>query len=220
VPQHVIQRGNNRAVCFGGEEDFAAYAYWLDEYSRGYGVAIHAWVFMTNHVHLLLTPEEDDSVSRMMQSVGRCYVRYFNYSYKRTGTLWEGRFKACLVDADAYLLVCQRYIEVNPVRAGMVEVPEAYPWSSYHANGLGQPAKLWTPHKIYQELGKTPGERAEAYRALFVGHIDADLLSRIRSAANQGMALGNDRFKAEIESLAGRRQQPSKRGPKPRGKRR
>jgi len=220
VPQHVIQRRNNRAVCFGGDEDFAAYAHWLDEYSREYGVAIHAWAFMTDHVHLLLTPEENTSISRMMQSLGRRYVRYFNYSYKRTGTLWEGQFKSSLVDADEYLLVCQRYIELNPVRAGMVEVPEAYRWSSYRANGLGQSAKLWTPHRRYQELGKTPNERAEVYRALFVGHVDGELLSRIRSAANQGTAPGNDRFKAKIEALTRRRVHPLKKGPKPRAKRR
>jgi len=123
------------------------------------------------------------------------------------------------VDAAEYPLTCYRYIELNPVRAGLVAAPQGYRWSSCRANGLGQPAKLWTPHKIYQELGKTPEERAEAYRALFVGRIDADLLSRIRSAANQGMALGNDRFKAEIERLAGRRQHPLKRGAKPRAKR-
>jgi putative transposase len=125
------------AVSFGGEKDFAASAHWLDERSREYGVAIHGSVFMTNHVHLLFTPEDSDSVSRMMQSLGRGYVRYFNRSYKRSGTLWEGRFKSCVVDADAYLLICQRYIELNRVRASMVETPEDYHWLSYHANRLG-----------------------------------------------------------------------------------
>ena len=132
--------------------------------------------------------------------------------------LWEGRFKSCVVDADAYLLICQRYIELNPVRAAMVEKPEDYRWSSYHANGLGQQAKLWTPHEIYLGLGKTPGERAEAYRVLFVGHIDDQTLKQIRTATNQGMALGNDRFKAEIERLACRRVRAVKKGRKPRKK--
>ena len=131
IPQHIIQRGNNRQVCFGGAEDFAAYAHWLEESSRKHRVAIHAWVFMTNHVHLLVTPETDTGISRMMQTLGRHYVRYFNYAYRRTGTLWEGRFKACAVDAVDYLLVCQRYIELNPVRAGMVNDPGEYAWSSY-----------------------------------------------------------------------------------------
>lgn len=149
IPQHIIQRGNNRQVCFASEEDFAAYAHWLEQYSREYQVAIHAWVFMTNHVHLLVTPEREDSVSRMMQTLGRHYVRYFNYSYKRSGTLWEGRFKSCLVEEENYLLICQRYIELNPVRAGMVGSPADYSWSSYRANGLSKPAKLLTPHHIY-----------------------------------------------------------------------
>jgi len=137
IPQHIIQRGNNRQVCFGSDEDFAAYAHWLEEYAKKFQVAIHAWVFMTNHVHLLLI-STDDGASLLMQALGRRYVRYFNYSYRRSGTLWEGRFKSCVVDADNYLLLCQRYIELNPVRAGMVESPGAYRWSSYRANGLGQ----------------------------------------------------------------------------------
>lgn len=142
IPQHVIQRGNNRQACFGSDEDYAAYAHWLEEYARKFRVAIHAWVFMTNHVHLLLTPETDEGVSRLMQTLGRKYVRYFNYTYKRSGTLWEGRFKSCVVEAENYLLLCQRYIELNPVRAGMVEAPGDYIWSSYRANGLGQPARF------------------------------------------------------------------------------
>ena len=117
IPQHVIQRGNNRQVCFASDEDFAAYAHWLHEYSIKFQVSIHAWVFMTNHVHLLMTPATKDGISKLMQSLGRRYVQYFNYTYKRTGTLWEGRFKSCVVDADNYLLLCQRYIELNPVRA-------------------------------------------------------------------------------------------------------
>ena len=214
VPQHIIQRGNNRQICFGSVEDFAAYAYWLEESSRKYKVSIHAWVFMTNHVHLLVTPETNDGVSMMMQTLGRHYVRYFNHTYKRTGTLWEGRFKSCVIDAEDYLLVCQRYIELNPVRAGMVNDPASYTWSSYKANGLGQRPKLWTPHRIYQQLGKTAGERSLVYRELFLAHLDQAVLAKIRTASNQGMALGNDRFKQEVESLTGRRVTSLKRGPK------
>ena len=117
IPQHIIQRGNNRQLCFASDEDCAAYVYWLAEASKKYRVAIHAWIFMTNHVHLLATSKTRDGLSKMMQVVGRHYVRYFNHSYRRTGTLWEGRFKSCVVDAEDYLLVCQRYIELNPVRA-------------------------------------------------------------------------------------------------------
>jgi len=215
IPQHIIQRGNNRQVCFAAEEDFATYAFWLNEYAQRYRIAIHAWVFMTNHIHLLATPETDTGISKMMQSLGRRYVQYFNYSYKRTGTLWEGRFKSCLVHAEQYLLICQRYIELNPVRANMVTVPAEYRWSSYRANGLGEPAKLWTPHRIYLELGDTATERTQAYQALFRGHIDTDLIHQIRQTTNQGMALGNERFKQEVEQLSGRRVTSLKRGPKP-----
>lgn len=137
IPQHVIQRGNNRQACFNSDEDFAAYAYWLKEYADKYQVQIHAWVFMTNHVHLLVTPIKESAVSQMMQSLGRCYVRYYNKTYQRSGTLWEGRFKSCLIESSGYLLQCYRYIELNPVRALMVSDPSEYRWSSYRSNGLG-----------------------------------------------------------------------------------
>lgn len=214
IPQHVIQRGNNRQVCFASDEDFAAYAYWLHEYSKKYHVSIHAWVFMTNHVHLLMTPETKDGISKLMQSLGRRYVRYFNYTYKRSGTLWEGRFKSCVVDAENYLLLCQRYIELNPVRANMVESPADYKWSSFRSNGWGQPSKLWAPHSIYCALGKSVEERAKSYQEIFKGQIDMELLNQIRQALNQGLALGNEKFKREIELLSGHRVTALKRGPK------
>lgn len=164
IPQHIIQRGNNRQVCFAADEDFSAYAHWLNEYSKKYRVTVHAWVFMTNHVHSLVTPETKDGISKLMQTLGRYYVRYFNYTYKRTGTV--GRFKSCLIDAENYLLVCQRYIELNPVRAGMVLAPGDYKWSSYQANGLGRNIEMLSPHIIYQKLGNTIEERTSAYRQL------------------------------------------------------
>jgi len=214
IPQHVIQRGNNRQTCFASEEDFTAYAHWLDEYARKYEVAIHAWVLMTNHVHLLLTPSTEDGISRLMQALGRHYVRYFNYTYKRSGTLWEGRFKSCVVDAEYYLLICQRYIELNPVRANMVAHPGDYRWSSYRANGQGKPTKLWSPHPAYQALGTSANERARVYRELIRGHLDEQVIHDIRQATQQGMVLGSDRFKQEVQRLAGRRVKPLKRGPK------
>ena len=217
TPLHIIQRGNNRQACFAADEDFSAYAHWLEKYARKYHVLIHAWVFMTNHVHLLVTPETVDGVSRLMQSLGRHYVRYFNHSYQRTGTLWEGRFKSCLVDADSYLLLCQRYIELNPVRACMVECPAEYKWSSFLVNGLAQRAAMWTPHRIYSELGRTHEECSKIYRSLFDGHIVKALLTQIRQSTNKGMALGNQRFKQEIERLSGRRVTELKRGPKKKG---
>jgi putative transposase len=215
IPQHTIQRGNNRQICFGSDEEMAAYAYWLEKYSLKYKVAIHAWVFMTNHVHLLVTPETPEGISSMMQSLGRQYVRYFNYTYKRTGTLWEGRFKSCVIDVENYLLICQRYIELNPVRANMVSRPEDYMWSSYSANGLGQQVKLCTHHNVYRQLGSTVEKRTKAYRDLFLAHIDEAIISEIRKASNKGMALGSDKFKREIEKLTGRRLYELKRGPRP-----
>ena len=214
IPQHIIQRGNNRQACFASDEDFAAYALWLEQYAKQYRVAVHAWVFMTNHVHLLVTPQTKDGTSNLMQALGRRYVRYFNYAYKRTGTLWEGRFKTCAVDEENYLLVCQRYIELNPVRANMVDHPGDYRWSSYRANGQGEAARLWTPHRIYCELGANVLECAKAYRELFRGHLDENLLRQIRRATQQGMVLGNDQFREEIERLSGRRTRTLKPGPK------
>ncbi len=214
VPQHIIQRGNNRQPCFACEEDFAAYANWLDEAATKFRVAIHAWVFMTNHVHLLATPSDQEGLSRMMQSIGRRYVRYFNHAYRRSGTLWEGRFKSCVVDAEPYLFVCQRYIELNPVRAGMVEHPGQYRWSSYSANAEAKPIHLWTPHDLWLGLGRTDQECAARYRATFRGQMDPELLDQVRVTVNRGLALGNDRFRHEIERLTGVRVSPRKRGPK------
>lgn len=212
ILQHVIQRGNNRQVCFGNEQDFAAYTGWLKDYSKKYLVDIHAWVLMTNHVHILCTPRADNAVSCLMQSLGRQYVRYFNFSYKRTGTLWEGRFKSCLVQDENYLFQLYRYIELNPVRAGMVEQPSDYIWSSYPTNALGETSALCTPHPLYFALGNEPTERQVNYRALFKHHVEAKLLEEIRVAVNKGMALGGERFKAEVESLTGRRMNAKKMG--------
>jgi len=208
----VIQRGNNRQVCFADEQDFTAYAGWLKGYSKKYQVDIHAWVLMTNHVHLLCTPRGQNAVSHMMQSLGRHYVRYFNFSYKRTGTLWEGRFKSCLVQEETYLIQLYRYIELNPVRAGMVEQPSDYVWSSYPINALGKVSELCTPHAVYLALGKDANERQASYRELFKHHVDGKLLEDIRLAVNKGMALGSERFKTEIESLSGRRMTAKKMG--------
>jgi len=215
IPQHIIQRGNNRHVCFASNEDMAAYANWLHEASVKFGVLIHAWVLMTNHVHLLVTPVNESAISRMMQYLGRYYVPYFNYTYQRSGTLWEGRFKSCLVQADAYLLACHRYIELNPVRAGMVKDPADYIWSSYRANALGLTTKLRTPHPVYEALGASKQERLSTYRALFEGELNHQCLTDIREAVNCGLVLGTDRFKDEVEQMHGQKVRLQKRGPKP-----
>jgi len=212
VPQHIVQRGNNRQVCFGGEEDMKAYLSWLKEYSVKHGVEIHAWVLMTNHVHLLCTPQEEAAVSKMMQSIGRMYVRYYNYTYQRSGTLWEGRFKASLIQSERYLLELHRYIELNPVRADMVDEPSEYSWSSYGCNALGVETELQTPHELYVALGKTKQERLVNYRALFKAHVGVELLTEIRDSLNKGLALGSERFTAQIEALTDSRITPRKAG--------
>lgn len=212
IPQHIIQRGNNRQVCFVQEQDFAVYARWLEEYALTFGVEIHAWVFMTNHVHLLATPRKDQAVSNMMQALGRRYVRYFNRKYQRTGTLWEGRFKSCLVQSERYLLQCQRYIELNPVRANMVGTPGEYAWSSHRAHAQGTKVSLHTPHPEYLRLSKSAAIRQESYRTLFSTRIDTEMTQPIRDALNKGLALGNDQFKDDMEKLAGARVRPAKMG--------
>jgi len=215
LPVHVIQRGNNRQVCFASESDFKAYANWLLEASLRFGVNIHAWVFMTNHVHLLMTPSCPAAISRTMQYLGRHYVRYFNFRYDRTGTLYEGRFKSSVVQRRNYLLSCQRYIELNPVRAGMVADPADYTWSSYRAHALGYDIAMWNPHSEYLALGATRASRTAAYREMFRQELDGELITDIRIAANAGLALGSERFRKELEQLTGQRQHHLKRGPKP-----
>ncbi|MBB3167174.1 transposase [Simiduia aestuariiviva] len=210
--QHVIQRGNNRSACFFDESDYKAYLSFLKEAAEKYSVAIHAFVLMTNHVHLLVTPADAEGVSRMMQSLGRKYVQYVNFTYRRTGTLWEGRYKSTLVDANHYLLTVYRYIELNPVRAAMVDHAANYPWSSFQGNGLGKPVQLLTPHALYQQLGATEDTRQRAYRALFRGRMAERDLTDIRTAINSAWVLGNDRFKAQIEAHLGRRVEPKARG--------
>jgi putative transposase len=210
--QHVIQRGNNREACFCAEADYKTYLAFLKDAATKHQVAIHAFVLMTNHVHLLLTPSDPQGVSRMMQDLGRKYVQYFNFTYGRTGTLWEGRYKSTLVDADNYLLTVYRYIELNPVRANMVSHASDYPWSSYQGNAAGKPIELLTPHPMYRRLGRADRERQGAYRELFRGRMPERDVATIRDATNKAWVLGDDRFKAQIEAKTGRRALPLGRG--------
>ncbi len=202
---HVIQRGNNRVACFYEPRDYEFYLSELQSSAEQFGVAIHAYVLMTNHVHLLVTPESACSSGKMMQSLGRKYVGHINSTYHRSGTLWEGRYKSTLVDSDTYLLVVSRYIELNPVRAGMVCTPGEYPWTSYHANALGQPNPLLTPHSVYVELANQPEVRQSRYLALFEKEIGQDALEEIRECTNKSWALGSDTFKDSIRGAANRR---------------
>jgi putative transposase len=211
-PLHIVQRGINREPCFFAEEDYLCYLHWLHEAARACGCAIHAWVLMTNHVHLLLTPSVPGAPSRLMQSVGRRYVQYVNRFYRRSGSLWEGRYKSSVVQAEAYLLACMRYSELNPVRAGMVADPGQYRWSSYRASGLGQADSSLTPHPLYLALSGGTEQRQAAYRALFRPQLDDEAAGDIREALRLGMPLGGERFAEAICARLGVRRNSGKRG--------
>ena len=214
-PQHVIQRGNDRQAVFLCDEDREAYLDWLLAAAQKHGCRIHAYVLMTNHVHLLASPARAESLPRMMQSLGRRYVRYLNDAHRRTGTLWEGRYRAAPIDSDRYLMLCTRYIELNPVRARMVRHPREHRWSSYPANALGAADALVTPHALYLSLGRTAAERQASYRALFRDQLDEAFIEDLRVATNGGWALGGDAFKRRIAKGAKRRAEPLPRGRPP-----
>lgn len=197
------------------DKDRKAYAHWLREGSRKHKVQIHAWVFMTNHIHLLVTPIEEMAVARMMQYVGCQYVPYYNRAHERTGTLWEGRYRSSLVQENEYFLCCQRYIELNPVRAGMTKSPADYDWSSFRANALGIPSTILTPHALYLELGKTKNARLENYRQLFNDCLDSSVLDTIRYTLDRGLVLGTEKFQIELEELTKGRVRAAKRGRPP-----
>jgi putative transposase len=205
LPVHIIQRGNNRSACFYADENYRFYLDHLGELAAMHGCAVHAYCLMTNHVHLLLTPQASDSLGGLMKGLGQRYVQYVNRSYRRSGTLWEGRFRSCLMQDDAYVLACYRYIELNPVRAGMVPHPADYRWSSYRANAQGDADALLTPHALYTSLKPSREGRLAAYREIFRHEFDSGLVDEIRQATNGNFALGNARFVAEIEQALGRR---------------
>ena len=199
IPAHIVQRGHNRQVVFLENLDFLRYISLLEKARERYACEVHAYVLMTNHVHLLVTPSTTDSISGMMQYIGRQYVPYFNSKYSRTGTLWEGRFKASIVDTSHYLLACYRYIEMNPVRAGLVSLAGEYLWSSYPANARGDTKSFITPHPGYLSLGNTPDSRRKAYKELFVEKDMEIDLPNIREHLQSGTPLGSDLFREEIE---------------------
>ncbi len=212
VPSHIVQRGNDRHACFFEEENYLFYLHCLEAACKRYRVAVHAYVLMTNHVHLLMTPTDEHGISRVMQLVGNRYVQYINKRYGRTGTLWEGRHKASLVDAERYLLACYRYIELNPVRAAMVANPAEYRWSSYRHNATGAPSIIVTPHEQFLAISADADERRHHYRELLRAGIHHDEVKEIRKAATFSMPLGSDRFKSDIETMLGRTIGQSHRG--------
>lgn len=216
-PQHVIQRGNNRNPIFLAPGDYEFFLECLKDGCARFGCSVHAYVLMTNHVHLLATPETADGISGLMQSIGRRYVPHFNYTYQRTGTLWEGRYKAVPLDSERYLMSCYRYIELNPVRAGMVARPGEYRWSSYPCNAQGKADELIHEHALYRALGAYPASRRAAYRALFRSELDEATLQELRDSINKGWVLGSKRFLAKVEAASQRRVEPLPRGGKRKG---
>lgn len=205
IPVHVVQRGNNRQYCFHQEQDRRFYLFHLSRLLPRSDCALHAYCLMTNHVHLLVTPTTPDSCARLMKDIGQLHAQYVNRTYGRSGGLWEGRFRSCLVQTEDYLLACYRYIELNPVRAGLCSHPAAYEWSSYRANAQGVPSALVTPHAEYLRLGNEDQERMQAYRALFDAPLDHARINEIRVATNGNFALGGRVFTQAVSAAIGRR---------------
>jgi len=212
VPSHVVQRGNDRNACFYQQDNYTFYLQCLGEACRRYTVSLHAYVLMTNHVHLLMTPSTPAGISRVMQLVGNRYVQYINRSYRRTGTLWEGRHKSSLVDSERYLLSCYRYIELNPVRARMVSHPVDYAWSSCRHHADGRENLLITDHETFLRLGRSIAERQRAYSALLRCELDERDIHAIRQSATFSMPLGDEQFKSHIENMLNRALGHARRG--------
>jgi len=212
LPHHVIQRGNNRQDIFRDAADCERFLTLLGDLAPAQRTAVHAYVLMPNHVHLLVTPSEPGNLSRLMQAIGRRYVTWFNKRHSRTGPLWEGRFRSSVVESERYLFACSRYIEMNPVRAGLVADPSQYRWSSYaHHVGL-RPESLIEEHPLIWSLGNTPFERQAAYRRLFDLAADYDETALIRAAVQSGWAVGNEGFATAVGESIGRRAIPRKPG--------
>jgi putative transposase len=211
-PHYVVQRGNDNQPIFRDDEDYGRFLGWLKEAARAYHVAIHAWVLMPTHLHLLATPADEDGLAAMMQKVGRLYVPWFNAKHGRSGTLFGGRFRTALIDPEQYLLACLRYLELHPVRSQAAVAPLDHPWSS-HAHHAGvRVDPLITDHGKYWELGNTPFQREAAYNALIQQGLNADELAAIDTAVTKGLALGSHSFLVELERKTKRQVLPAKRG--------
>ena len=216
VALHVVQRGHNRRDCFLQEADYLVYLSNLQELSARTRCALHAYCLMTNHVHMLLTPSSAQSCALLMRNLGQRYVQYFNRRYQRSGTLWEGRYHSCLVDSAPYVISCHRYIERNPVRAGMVASADNYHWSSHHGNAGAAVNRLLTPHPEYLALGLDHASRHAAYQGLFAAGDDPAFLAAIRDATNGGFALVGDDLKARLPAELQQRLERKPPGPPPR----
>jgi len=214
VALHIIQRGHNRAACFEHDTDRLVYLKQLCELSAQNGCAVHTYCLMTNHVHLLLTPRDARACAILMRNLGQQYVQYFNRRHSRSGTLWEGRFRSCLVDSAEYVLACHRYIELNPVRAGMVASAEAYPWSSHRANAGYIDDRSLSPHSEYLALSNGRTDRQSAYRRLFSERDEPGFLAALRESTNGGFPMVGERLKSQVAAM-GRRLAPRRPGPAP-----
>lgn len=212
VPVHLIQRGHNRHACFFNERDFEIYLHWLEYFAAQCGCAIHAYVLMTNHVHFAITPHDRNGLANLMKRLNQRFVAYMNKCYQRTGTLWEGRFKSCIILDAPYFLSCMRYIELNPVRAGMVDHPGDYPWSSYRANAEGKACSCISPHKLYLSLGPDELERCRAYRSFVASAADEAAVKLIRAATQANHVLGDLRSTPSLSASLEGRLPPGKRG--------
>ena len=211
-PHHIVQRGNNRQAIFSGPPDYRMMLALLEENSKKFGVALHAYVLMSNHFHLLATPSSADGLPRMMQAVGRRYVRYFNDSQQRSGTLWEGRYRSTVIETDSYLLACMAYIDLNPVRAGIVREARDYPWSS-HSHYIGLRAdRIITPHSLFWAMGNTPFARENAYRELVNAGISRQQEEALTVSVLSGWALGGEKFVTDLQMRTERRTRMAKAG--------
>jgi len=211
-PHHILQRGNDKQTIFRDAEDYASFLAWLKEAARQFKVAVHAYALLPDHLHLLVTPADDAGLGKMMQWIGRHYVPYFNGKYQRTGTLWQGRYRATVIDAEHYFLLCSRYIESHPVRAGLAAAPEDYPWTSI-AHHIGvKPDPLITDHPVYWALGNTPFDREAGYKSLLDLGISQREADAVTAATLKGWPLGSDKFKAALAKQVNRRVEPAKRG--------
>lgn len=212
VPLHIRQRGINRGACFSAETDFQLYLGLMTELSPRLGCSVHAYVLMPNHIHLLATAKEADGVSLFMKNLAQRYAQHFNRTRHRCGPLWEGRFRSSPVDSERYLLTCYRYIELNPVRAGIVSSPADYPWSSFRANAMGMPSLFLSPHSEFLRLGATTSQRQAAYLGMLTAGLSVSELAAIRGAINANAALGEEDFVTKIEAQLGRTASPTPRG--------
>lgn len=205
LPLHITQRGVDRCPTFLSDDDFAFYRWALNEAQAEAQCAVHAYVLMTNHVHLLATPSDIGGPAKMMRSLGRRYVRYFNDRYRRTGTLWEGRYRSALVDSASYLISCSRYIELNPVRAGLTSEPIAYEWSSFRHNSGGEQDPLITEHPLYTALGATRAVRSAAYRAMFSSPLSSPAIATVRAAQRGRPNIYTTPYREAADALLGQR---------------